>query len=335
MTTEQLAPCAFRYVERGQTLCSRAGDAFDQAVWPEVCVRCPVPSWVAAGICQHLDIGTEVGENLGAQPPRVSTACRFFGVRLNGLERCGTCPEFAAWQGPVAAGASAEGLLAQGIPGEVLEAAVREALDRQVQRERVRMMPQCFRIGAAQCLRAPELVPNWILVLPPASLRSAESYRNLVGEVLKSGAVEALFFTSSLRDVDSLCDLCLSVQQCPRIIVDVTEWDVEALFAVGLAGALGRQLLLLRGRDTTPPFTPQGLSIYEYTTGEDLAMVLVRGLGLEMRAEEKKGAEGNEAAPGETQGGTGAVPAPEAETPAPKAVQGKETKRARKTRTSR
>jgi hypothetical protein len=310
----------------------RATDEFDQAVWPETCSRCPVPGWVAAGICKHLDIGTEVGAKVGVESPRVFTACRFFGVRLDGLERCRTCPEFTAWDGQSQPGAAPEGMLAQSIPSEVLEQAVREALDRQVQRERVRMMPQCFRIGATQCLRSPRFAPNWVLVLPPASLRSAEPYRNLVGETLKRGGVEALFYTSPLRDVDSLCDLCLSVQQCPRIVVDVSEWDVAALLAMGLAGALGRQFLLLRGQDSTPPFAPQGLPIYEYTTGEDLATLLVQGLGLEIKAEagEAQAQEGAEPGESQVQKGTGEIPPAEAGAEAPKAVSGKQVKRARK-----
>jgi hypothetical protein len=124
------------------------------------------------------------------------------------------------------------------------------------------------------------------LVLPPASLRTSEAYPALVAQVLQSGGIEALVFTEPLQDVDSLCDLCLSVQQCPRAVIDLSEWDIGALFALGLAGALGRPMLLLRGRDTTPPFTPQGLPISSYMTGDELAMLLVEGLGLEMQEEE-------------------------------------------------
>lgn len=293
MIMDTLVPCAFRRVQRGQTLCNRATDEYDQTVWPEVCARCPVPIWLAAGICKHLDIGTEVGKNLAAASPRVLTACRFFGVRLDGLERCRACPEFAAWEGESGEGPSAASELAQSIPSEVLEGAMREALDRHVQREKIRLMSQCFRIGAAQCLRAPQIISNGVLVLPPASLRATEPYRALVGQVLRSGGVEGLIYTGPVRDVDSLCDLCLTIQQCPRIVVDVGEWDSGALFALGLAGALGRPALLIRGRDATPPFTPQGLPISEYATGEDLAMLLVHGLGLQIREtkEEEKSSE--------------------------------------------
>jgi hypothetical protein len=286
MDAPALVPCPFRRVDRGQTLCTRAADEFDQAVWPEVCARCPVPGWISAGTCRHLDIGTEVGRNLAAASPRVSTACRFFGVRLDGLERCRTCPEFAAWDTAAGEGPAAASELAQSLPGEVLEEAMREALDRHVQQERVRMMPQCFRAGAAQCLRSPQFVPNAVLVVPPASLRATEPYRALVGEVLKSGGAEALVYSAALHDVDSLCDLCLAVQQCSHVVVDLSEWDTGVLFAWALAMALGRPPLALRGRDTTPPFVPQGLPISEYTSGEELAMLLVQGLGLELKAQE-------------------------------------------------
>jgi|GEM_PF-2308642 len=280
MTMDTPPACSFRRVLRGQTLCTRATDEFDQAVWPEVCARCPVPGWLAAGICRHLDIGTEVGKNLAAASPRVRIACSFFGIRLEGLERCRTCPEFSAWE--AGAGPSAASELAQALPGEVLEAAMREALDRHVQQERPRLMPQCFRVGATQCLRSPEIIPNGVLVLPPASLRATEPYRALVGQVLQSGGAAGLIYTGPMRDVDSLCDLCLSVQQCPHIVIDLGEWDAGALFALGLAGALGRQMLLIRGRDVTPPFTPLGMATYEYATGDELAMLLVQGLGLEI-----------------------------------------------------
>lgn len=331
MTMDPLAPCAFRRVQRGRTLCTRATDEFDQTVWPEVCARCPVPGWLAAGICQYLDIGTEVGKNLGAASPRVQTACRFFGVRLDGLKRCSTCPEFAAWEEGVGNGPTAASELAQSLPGEVLEAAMREALDRHMQQEQVRLMPQCYRVGAAQCLRSPQLIPGGVLVLPPASLRATEPYRALVGQVLQSGGAAALVYTGPMRDIDSLCDLCLSVQQCPHIVIDLSEWDSGALFALGLAGALGRPMLLLRGRDATPPFTPQGMAIYEYATGEELAMLLVQGLRLEIKEGEAQPSQqaeppGEEPAPGEAPGqeeaGQGKAPPREA----PKAARKARTK---------
>jgi hypothetical protein len=318
MTVDPLPPCAFRRVQRGQTLCTRATDEFDQAVWPTVCANCPVPGWLATGICKHLDIGTEVGKNLAAESPRVLTACRFFGVHLEGLERCRTCPEFAAWEAGTGNEPAAASELAQSLPGEVLEEAMREALDRYVRQEKVRMMQQCFRAGATQCLRFPQFTPNGVLVLPPASLRGTEPYPALVAQVLHSGGVEGLVYTDPMRDVDSLCDLCLSVQQCARVVLDLSEWDVGALFTMGLAGALGRPMLLLRGQDTTPPFAPQGLPISSYATGEELAMMLVEGLGLEIKEEgasqEATAAEERpipEEAPAQEKGGQGDKPVQE------------------------
>jgi hypothetical protein len=305
MTMDPLPPCAFRRVQRGQTLCTRATDEFDQSVGSEICARCPVPGWLADGICKHLDIGTEVGKKLGAESPRVFTACRFFGVRLDGLQRCGSCPEFTAWEGAESPSAASD--LAQSIPGEVLEEAMREALDRHVRQEKMRLMPQCFRAGATQCLRFPKIIPNGVVVLPPASLRTSEAYPALVAQVLQSGGVEPLIFTGPLQDVDSLCDLCLSIQRCPRVVIDLSEWDLGALFALGLAGALGRPMLLLRGRDTTPPFTPQGLPISSYMTGDELAMLLMEGLGLEMQEQVRE-----EPAPEESSGQSeGEMPAQE------------------------
>lgn len=289
-TPAPLAPCAYRRVFRGQTYCSRATDELDQAVWPEVCARCPVPTWLQAGVCRHLDVGTEVARKVGDEGPRVYTACRFFHERLEGLERCRTCPEFALWDGQEESTATAAQRLARSVPLEALEEAVQKTLDRHVERASPRTMTRCFRAGVERCIREPRWLPNHVLVLPPASLRPAEPYRGLVAEVLKRGGLEGLFFLGPLKDVDALCDLCLAVQQCLRVVIDLSEWDAAALFALGLAGALGREMLLVRGPDATPPFVPQGLPVYEYSDGQRLAMILVGGLGLELR-EEKAGPE--------------------------------------------
>jgi len=269
--------CAYRRVERGRTFCTRATDEFDREVWPEVCARCPVPAWLAAGICTHLDIGTEVARKVdGEAGPRVFTACRFFRERLDGLERCRSCPHFSPWQGE-------ESEAEEGGSEDTSAEGEQSPEESQAAAEPLRMMPACFRAGVAQCLRFPELVPDRVLVLPPPSIRPAEPYRALVEQILKQGGLQALFFVGPLRDVDGLCDLCLAVQQCPRLIVDVSEWDAGALFAMGLGRALGRGLLLIRGQDSTPPFIPQGLPVHEYSSGEELAMLLVRGLGISLQ----------------------------------------------------
>lgn len=313
--TASPAPCAYRRIQRGQTFCSRATDEFDQAVSIGTCLRCPVPDWLAAGICRHLDIGTEVGRNLGAAVPRVLTACCFFGVRLDGLERCRTCPQFDRWDGKSEPDLTPEQVLARSIPGEALEQAMRQALDRHVERERLRMMGQCFRAAAPNCLRSPQFTPNWVLVVPPPSLRANDGYRGLVSQVLKSGGQEGLVFTAELHDIDTLCDLCLTIQQCARIVVDLSEWDTAALFALGLAGGLGRPILMIRGRDATPPFIPQGLPAYEYGTGDELAMLLIQGLGLQIQPPTGEGeaqADAEQGAPGEA----AAEPPPNASRPA-------------------
>jgi len=257
----------------------------DQAVWPEVCARCPVPTWLQAGVCRHLDVGTEVARKLGEEGPRVYTACRFFHERLEGLERCSTCPEFVRWEGRDEEEATATRRLARSVPLEALEEAMRETLERHAEGASPRIMTRCFRAGVERCIRGPQWLPKHVLVLPPASIRPAEPYRGLVAEVLKRGGLEGLFFLGPLKDVDALCDLCLAVQQCPRLVIDLSEWDAAALFALGLGGALGRDLLLLRGPDATPPFVPQGLPVYEYSDGQRLAMILVGGLGLEIQEE--------------------------------------------------
>jgi len=300
--TPALAPCAYRRVHRGQTFCSRGTDEFDRAVWPQVCARCPVPAWLEAGICEHLDIGTEVGRHLGAEsPPRVYTACRFFNVRLDGLERCQTCPEFSLWEEQEEKGPSPARRLVGSMPRELLEEAVQDAVDRHVLSSEMRLMPRCFRAGVAQCIRSPELVPNWVMVIPPASLRQAEAYRSLVGGILKEGGLEGMLYTGPLKDVDSLCDLCLIVQQCPRLVIDVSEWDPGVLFAIALGGALGRQILMIRSQDSTPPFVPQGLPIDVYATAQDLAVLLVQGLRIQLPA--AQGEEGPAEAPPEEEPG--------------------------------
>jgi hypothetical protein len=235
-----------------------------------------VPAWLAEGICLHLDIGVEIGRKGGGDVLRVSTACRFFRERLNGLARCADCPEFSPWQG--------EGSVDEELAGRDVDPTGPETGATPGPRGTVkglRMMPGCFRIGVRHCLRSPELVPNWVVVVPPSSQRPMEPYRALVNGLLEEGGLQGLFFTGPLADVDALCDLCLAVQQSPNVVVDAAEWDAAAVFALAVAGALGRRLLLVRGQDSTPPFKPQGLPVYEYASSEDLAMLLFSGLGIQ------------------------------------------------------
>lgn len=293
MENPTLSPCAYRRVWRGQTFCSRAIDEFDQQVWPEVCARCPIPAWLAEGICRHLDIGTEVGKVPGRESPRVFTSCRFFHERLDGLERCRRCPQFVRREEQeVEEEETAVERLAETVPTALLEEAVQETLERHIRSRAPRMMVRCFRAGVARCLREPKRMATWVLVIPPASLAQAEGYWALISGLMREGNLEGYFFRGPLRDVDSLCDLCFSIQQSPRLVVDLSEWDAAALFAMALGMALGREVLLLRGRDPTPPFVPQGLPIQEYGSGEELVMVLVQGLGIQL----PKGERGNEGA---------------------------------------
>ena len=277
-----LLPCAFRYVRLGRTFCLRALDEYDQEVWPQDCAQCPVPPWLAEGICRHLDLGISLGKRARDEPPQALTACRFFGVRLDGLKRCQTCPEFSRWEPQARQNVlSAIERLSRYAPGELIEEALQEILVERGAAE-TPMMSGCFRAGVNQCLYNPQQNPAWVLVLPPSEQGPAEAYRGLFQELLRAGGREGLFFLGAMEDVDGLCNLCLAIQQAGSVVIDLSQWDAKALFALALGGALARPLLLVREQDSTPPFVPQGIPVFEYTNGESLAVLVVQGLGLQL-----------------------------------------------------
>ncbi len=225
----------------------------------------------------------------GKESPRIFTSCRFFHEQLDGLERCRKCPHFAQREEQEEEEQTAVERLAESIPTTLPEEAVQETLERHIRSRSPRMMVRRFRAGVGRCLRGPKRMARWVLVVPPASLRTVDGYQALVAGLLKEGELEGYFFLGPLKDVDSLCDLCFSIQQSPRLVVDLSEWDAAALFTLALGMALGREVLLLRGRDPTPPFVPQGLPIQEYGSGEELVMVLTQGLEIRLPKGVQKG----------------------------------------------
>ncbi|MBN1483175.1 MAG: hypothetical protein JXA37_00495 [Chloroflexia bacterium] len=288
---KELAPCSYRYVQLGRTFCRRALDEFDQEVWPQDCRLCPVPAWLERGICRHLDIGISLGNRAREEPPQAHTSCRFFGLRLEGLGRCETCPEFERGEAErMPQPPSALERLRRCAPAELVEE-VRKELRMEAGADDPRMMTGCFRAGVSHCLYKAQYNPQWVLVLPPSSQGNADEYCGLVEGLLEQGGREGLFLLGPLEDVDSLCNLCLAVQQSAVVVIDLSEWDAKGLFALALGGALGRPCLLLRQYDSTPPFVPQGLPVFTYANGEELALLLLQGLGLELK-EGPAGAEG-------------------------------------------
>jgi hypothetical protein len=133
---------------------------------------------------------------------------------------------------------------------------------------------RCFKFGG-KCAKGKIEAENKAFIGMPFG---PPYYKNLYRFAIEPGVREAgvtPWIASQERGVrDLMCKVCEGIQISMIGVIDISEWNANVLFELGLLYGLGRPVILLKREDATVPIDLAGLEYLEYGDFEELRQAL-------------------------------------------------------------
>lgn len=124
---------------------------------------------------------------------------------------------------------------------------------------------KCFKTGGV-CTRSDKIKynPNQIFIGCPFR----KEYFNFINYVIKPVSSKLGYSTwianESFKNIDIMCKVCGGIQSSAQAIIDITSWNSNVLFELGMLYGLGKNVLLIKHDDSDVPVDLKGIEYVEY-----------------------------------------------------------------------
>ncbi len=125
---------------------------------------------------------------------------------------------------------------------------------------------RCFKTGSA-CTRADELEynPRRVFIGCPFEPSFLNQVKFAINPVLKRLKFEPWIASDSPKKIDIMCKVCGGIQRSGKAIIDITQWNANVMFELGLLYGLGKDVLLINQEGKDSPADLKGMEYLKYT----------------------------------------------------------------------
>lgn len=129
--------------------------------------------------------------------------------------------------------------------------------------------PYCFKIGAV-CSKEVIVNPNQVFIGMPFKRRFADIHTHGIIPALEKSGLEPWKADEEPSNIDIMCKICEHLQESWYAIINITDWNPNVLFELGLAYGLGKAVVLIKHKESSVPVDLKGMEYIEYESSEDL-----------------------------------------------------------------
>lgn len=145
---------------------------------------------------------------------------------------------------------------------------IAEALNKNPIRLRtsISLMSRCFKTGIDECTKVNRVVPNQVFIGMPFRGHFEDVYNFGIKPVLDQMGYRSWKADDHPNIIDLMCKVCEGIQKSEFIIVDLSEWNPNVFFELGLSYALGRKVLIIKHKDFKIPTDLKGMEYIQYSS---------------------------------------------------------------------
>ncbi|MFH1563719.1 MAG: hypothetical protein ABIF11_09960 [Nitrospirota bacterium] len=127
-------------------------------------------------------------------------------------------------------------------------------------------MMRCFKTGT-NCAKQDQIIcnPKRVFIGMPFRDKYKNIYKFVIGPTLKEQDFESWIANEIFKNIDIMCKVCEGIQSSKYAIIDVSEWNANVLFELGLLYGLGRDVILLKEENEEVPVDLKGLECISYS----------------------------------------------------------------------
>jgi len=142
---------------------------------------------------------------------------------------------------------------------------------------------KCFKLGILECPMDVERDPLRVFIAMPFRHEQENLYQYALKPAVERAGLRTWKADEDLQNVDIMCKTCQSIQRSPYGVADVTGWNPNVMFELGLLYGYGQKVVLLKQKNGEVPVDLQGLEYIEYDDYITLSKKVERYLSIVSR----------------------------------------------------
>ena len=123
---------------------------------------------------------------------------------------------------------------------------------------------RCFKTGGVCAIPNIETIPNRIFIGRPFSTQHQNIYKYAIKPVVEEMEFEAWKADEVFKNIDLMCKVCEGIQSSRAAIIDISGWNSNVLFELGMVYGLSREALILKEDSQDVPVDLKGLIYISY-----------------------------------------------------------------------
>jgi hypothetical protein len=140
-------------------------------------------------------------------------------------------------------------------------------------------MPYCFKVGVAGCPKQVQLDSQQVFVGMPFRAEFEDAYEYGIRRPLEEMGLKVLRVDQEPKNIDLMCKICEGLQSSRYAVLNISGWNANVLFELGLAYGLGRETLIIKDRESQVPTDLKGIEYFEYGHSGELREKLLQFFG--------------------------------------------------------
>lgn len=144
------------------------------------------------------------------------------------------------------------------------------SLEQVAARKRKHLIPRCYKIGTPFCPYRAEETQKQVFIGMPFQPEYENAYRFAVAPALTDVGLIPWKANDTISNIDIMCKMCYAIQQSPYAVVNISEWNPNVMFELGLLYAQKKNVLLIKDSKRDVPVDLSGLEYVEYDRFDSL-----------------------------------------------------------------
>jgi hypothetical protein len=131
-------------------------------------------------------------------------------------------------------------------------------------------MRRCFKTGLKRCPKEINFSPKLVFVAIPFRSNFQDLYKYAIRPALEDMDFKIWKADERISNIDMMCKICYGLQECSYVIANISDWNPNVLFEIGLAYGFGKDVVLIKDRKESVPVDLKGLEYIDYDNIDEL-----------------------------------------------------------------
>jgi len=142
---------------------------------------------------------------------------------------------------------------------------------------------RCFKTGSPVCPKNPVLDPHQVFIGMPFRPEFTDSYKYGIVPALEAVGLYPWRAADSISNIDVMCKVCEGIQSSGYAIINISDWNPNVLFELGLAYGLSKVTVIVKDKRSEVPTDLVGMEYIQYSSSDELREKLIKFFRWKMR----------------------------------------------------